>query len=148
MADTLVDAVVSYIRASMALELGDTSATPKAFNTYAAAVSYPYAVIFNPQEAYDFQSGTPPTYIADGLMLITFYSESGTEALRLAQACVLHFLAEEDAGDGAMMIMGVPILEFRPSQAASIGLTDEGTGQPTVFARTVTFHYRQQFPTV
>ena len=147
-AANLIDAVVAYLRSSMATELGDTVSTPKVFNTYAASVAYPYATVFNPQETYEFQSGSPPTYIADGQMIVTFYATSDTQAQALARSCIIHFMAEESGGDGDLQFSTGTSLEFRPQSSQSFPIMDEGVQSPTCFARAVTFHFREQFPTV
>ena len=143
MSPDLLSAIVTLINTMMGVELGVTSDTPKAWPEYAPPVAYPYAIVINPSEMYEYQSRGEDGIIAmlvDGQMQVAFYATSMTEARSLGRIAALK-LADQDVtfADGVL-------LEFRPMSASTTPLYEEGVASPTVFVRTVTFHYREQYP--
>jgi len=148
MANNLLEAVVEFLQTVMADELDATSITPKVFSDYIIESTAPYVVIADISETYSFQSGSPPTFLADGVMPITFFATTKAQAMALGRSCVLHFLQEEDAGDPFLVFSGGYIEEFRPGNGSSATISDISVGQPTIFAWTVQFHYKEQFSTI
>jgi hypothetical protein len=143
MSPDLLAAIVTLVNATMAADLRAVVGSPKAWPEYAPPVGYPYAIVTNPSESYEYQSRGDDGVIAmlvDGQMQVSFYATSMTEARRLGRTAILK-LADQDItfSDGTL-------LEFRPMSASTTALYEEGVASPTVFVRTVTFHYREQYP--
>lgn len=141
MSPDLLAAIVDLTNAVMGDVLGATSDTPKAWPEYAPPVGYPYAIVMNPTESYEYQSrGSDGTIamLVDGQMQVAFYATSMTQARNLGRTAILE-LADND-----VLFTDGKILEFRPMGATTTSLYEEGVATPTVFVRTVTFHYREQ----
>lgn len=148
MSVNLIDAIVTYLRSAMAIELGDTPTVPRVFSDYAGDIPTPYGVVTDASETYEFQSGNPITYIADGTIQVIFFGTTKSQVLALGRSCILNIMQSELAGDAGFELTTGRLLELRPGMASSQVVTEITVGQPTVFARTVVFHYKEQFPVI
>ncbi len=143
LAPDLLGAIADLINSVMAIPLGATAASPKAFSSYATAIDYPYAIITNPSETYEYQSPDSVGVIgmlADGQIEVSFYATTLVESRTLGRLAALK-LADQD-----VLFLDGQLLEFRPMMSATTVLYEEGVAVPAVFVRTVTFHYREQIP--
>lgn len=142
MSPDLLAAIVDLLNTSMGDVLGATPAAPKAWAEYAPHVDYPYAIVTNPQETYEYQSPSDSgtiSMLVDGVIQVAFYATSLTEARKLGRTAALELADTEPS------FLDGTLLEFRPVSATEVPLFEEGASVPTVFVRTVAFHYREQF---
>lgn len=153
-APDIVAAVVAALQGVMGGDLASATGFPQVYVDYdpsqnpdGSPVAYPYAVVADGPEQYTYQSTDPETghwvdALADGSVQVAFYATTKTQARALARAAALRLsdsqIGELASGDGRNLTIFAP-------RSDPIPLTQSGTGQPTVFARAVTFLYKQEF---
>ena len=145
----LVAAVVGRIRSAMGGSLAQATTAdgtvPACWADYAHQFDYPYAVVVDTSETYEFTShdpetGRPTTMIADGMIQVAFRATDKATARALGRQCiaVLSDQFEELASQEGY------VREMRPGSAASVVVYDQATQQPTAFERVINFHYKYQ----
>lgn len=146
MATTLIDEVVRVIRASVGADFGDgnTDATCKVYSDFAPPRDYPYAVVYELAESYDFMTRPtdgPRAYIANGTLQIDVYDGDRGGAKDLGVSVIAAISDNEssfDPDDG-------PVMALMPMGARFTPYTQPGPDGPAQgFVRSLTFSYQQQ----
>ena len=149
--DDLFSALAAFLAQTFANELPGGL-----YDTYAPQVAVAYAVLTDQGENYDFQivrddfdpTRGVPEGIADGVFTVTVYATSDTEARRLTRAIAKAVIQAEMAGDGVYANTAGRTMEMRPANSAPVPITTTGPGTPTMFARALAVHYKENFSTL
>lgn len=150
----IIAAIAAYLQQAMAASLASATGAAQVYGDYApevnpdgSPVAPPYAVVTDGPETYTFEAQDPATGhwlhgFADGTAQVIFYAASFAAARALArQAASVLSDSQIDVATGDVLatltLFGArsdPVLPAQP-----------GIGQPTMYARAVTFQYKQEF---